>query len=43
MNFNLPLVLVLATAITGGVWLIDALFFAKKRKLAEGNKLLTSG
>jgi len=40
MNFNLPLVLVLATAITGGVWLIDALFFAKKRKLVEGKEPL---
>ena len=40
MNFNLPLVLVLATAITGGIWLLDALFFAKKRKLAEGKEPL---
>ncbi|MGD2118841.1 MAG: signal peptidase I [Chromatiales bacterium] len=32
MDFDLPLILVLATAITGGIWLIDSLFFAKARK-----------
>lgn len=32
MNFDLPTILVLATAITGGIWLLDTVFFAKKRK-----------
>lgn len=32
MNLDLPAILVLATATTGGIWLIDILFFAKKRK-----------
>jgi len=31
MNFDFPAFLVLATAITGSIWLIDALFFEKKR------------
>lgn len=33
MNFDFPLFLVIATFITGSVWLIDALFFASKRRL----------
>ena len=40
MNFSLPLILVLATAITGAIWLIDVLFFAKKRKLQDGKEPL---
>jgi len=32
MNFDFPTFLVLASALTGGIWLIDALFFASKRK-----------
>ncbi len=32
MNFDLPTVLVVGTAITGFIWLTDALFFAAKRK-----------
>ena len=32
MNINLPLILTLAVLITGGIWLIDALFFARARK-----------
>ncbi|MCG8426646.1 MAG: signal peptidase I [Chromatiales bacterium] len=36
MNFDFPTFLVLATFITGIIWLIDALFFAQKRqKFAE--------
>jgi len=38
MNFDLPLLLVLASAFTGAVWLADILFFAKKRKLANIEK-----
>ncbi len=32
MNFDFPTFLVLATAITGGIWLSDALWFAPRRK-----------
>ena len=32
MNINLPLILTLAVAITGVIWLIDVLFFARARK-----------
>jgi signal peptidase I len=32
MNFDFPTFLVAASALTGGIWLIDALFFAPKRK-----------
>ena len=38
MDFDLPLILVLATAITGGIWLIDSLFFAAKRKAQKIEK-----
>jgi signal peptidase I len=38
MDFDLPAILVLASAVTGGIWLFDSLFFASKRKLAEGEK-----
>jgi len=31
MNFDLPTILVIASAVTGGIWLIDILFFAAKR------------
>ncbi len=34
MNIDFPTFLVLATLITGGIWLIDALFFARSRRLA---------
>ena len=40
MNFDFPTFLVVASAVTGGIWLFDALFLApKRRKLApvEGN------
>jgi signal peptidase I len=39
MNFDFPTFLVAASALTGGIWLIDSLFFASKRKrraAAEG-------
>lgn len=32
MNFDFPAFLVLACALTGGIWLIDALLFAPKRR-----------
>ncbi|ESQ16331.1 MAG TPA: signal peptidase I [Chromatiaceae bacterium] len=36
MNFDFPTFLVAATGLTGGIWLIDALLFApKRRRLAE--------
>lgn len=33
-NLNFPLLLVIATAVTGVIWLIDAILFAPKRKAA---------
>ncbi|WP_428623959.1 signal peptidase I [Sedimenticola sp.] len=33
MNFDFPLFLVIATFLTGIIWLLDALFFAKKRRM----------
>ncbi len=36
-KLNFPLLLVLATAVTGLIWLIDLLFFAPKRKAAMRN------
>jgi len=33
-NLNFPLILVIATAVTGVIWLIDALAFAPKRRAA---------
>jgi signal peptidase I len=38
MNFDFPAFLVLATAITGVIWLIDALFFASARNAQEDEK-----
>ncbi len=38
MNFDFPAFLVLATFVTGVIWLIDALFFASKRRVAAGEK-----
>lgn len=36
MSFDFPTFLVAATALTGGIWLLDALFFApRRRRLAE--------
>ncbi|WP_295446637.1 signal peptidase I [uncultured Thiodictyon sp.] len=32
MNFDFPAFLVLASAVTGGIWLVDALAFAPKRR-----------
>jgi len=32
MHFDFPTFLVAATALTGGIWLVDALFFAPKRR-----------
>lgn len=34
MNFDFPTFLVAATALTGGIWLVDALLWAPKRRLA---------
>jgi len=36
MHFDFPTFLVLATFLTGGIWLVDALFFARKRKQRVG-------
>lgn len=33
MNFDFPTLLVLACLITGGIWLLDAIFFAPRRRL----------
>lgn len=35
MNINVPLILVLLTLVTGIIWLLDAIFFARKRKQAH--------
>ncbi len=36
MNFDFPTFLVVASAVTGGIWLLDAIFLApKRRKLAD--------
>ena len=32
MNLDFPTILVILSFVTGVIWLIDALFFAKKRK-----------
>jgi len=32
MNFDFPTILVVATLVTGGIWLVDALFFAPRRR-----------
>lgn len=32
MNFDFPAFLVLATVLTGGIWLLDALLFAPRRQ-----------
>lgn len=40
MNFDFPLILVLLTAVTGGIWLIDSVFFASKRnEIALGERV----
>ena len=36
MSFDLPTLLVLATAISGLIWLLDAVLFAPKRKARAG-------
>ncbi|MBL3588465.1 MAG: signal peptidase I [endosymbiont of Escarpia spicata] len=44
MNFDFPAFLVLASAVTGGIWLIDVLFFAparKRRHVADASALET--
>jgi signal peptidase I len=40
MNFDFPMILVLATFVTGGIWLIDALAFAprRRRRAADGGE-----
>ena len=37
-KLNFPLLLVIATAVTGLIWLVDALFFAPKRRAAMRDK-----
>jgi signal peptidase I len=36
MSFNFPAFLVLATVLTGGIWLLDALLFAPRRRRLAG-------
>ncbi|MCO1334924.1 signal peptidase I [Microbulbifer sp. OS29] len=36
MDINLPLILLWLVVISGGVWLVDSLFFARRRKEAAG-------
>ncbi|MCP4992829.1 MAG: signal peptidase I [Gammaproteobacteria bacterium] len=43
MNIDFPLILVLATFITGAIWLADAMFFAQKRKHGSSGMHLGSG
>ncbi|WP_193164607.1 signal peptidase I [Microbulbifer hainanensis] len=38
MDINFPLILLLLVVVTGGVWLVDSLFFARRRRLAGGEK-----
>jgi signal peptidase I len=38
MHFNFPLILVILTVVSGLIWLIDMLFFARRRK-AEAKKM----
>jgi len=38
VRFDFSAILVLATALTGIIWLVDALFFAKRRAAASGAK-----
>ncbi len=38
MNFDFPAFLVLATFVTGGIWLLDTLFFAARRRARSGEK-----
>jgi signal peptidase I len=35
MNLDFAAILVLATLVTGGIWLLDALFFARRRRVPE--------
>ena len=39
MEFNVALLLVVVTAVTGVIWLIDALLFASKRRAAAGDSV----
>ena len=44
MNFDFPTFLVVASALTGGIWLFDALFLApKRRKLASAEVAEAAG
>ena len=38
MDINFPLILLLLVVVTGGIWLVDSLFFARRRRLAGGEK-----
>ena len=40
MNFDFPLILVLASFITGAIWALDALLWAPKRKSATKEPVL---
>src|SRR3990172_4224339 len=43
MNFDFPTIMVLAVAITGAIWLIDALFFAPRRRSLFNQLMATAG
>lgn len=44
MHFDFPTILVLATFLTGGIWLVDALAFApRRRRLAAASATPTAG
>ena len=43
MNFDFPAFLVLASAVTGGIWLVDALVFAPRRRRLAAASLAEDG
>lgn len=43
MNFDFPAFLVLATVLTGGIWLLDALLFASRRQRLAAEATLGGG
>jgi signal peptidase I len=43
MNFDFPTILVLGTLATGGIWAFDALFLARRRRLAAERVAMPAG
>lgn len=43
MNFDFPMIMVIAVLVTGGIWLIDALFFAPRRRSQFATMLSAAG